>query len=191
MIGIQYHEELKLHEVPDELGELQKVIDEYGDQAILTLDFTGSINAEYNVKYNLHTRQFTVTGNITKTITGSNVTIRGGVAIVAKAKLKTRGEIFISTKWVPFVRTQDIAIKAQLDAEVGGYITFERTYSFDKLPYYTDVIFFSGIKGEVTPKMEVKVDGKKKWNSPNKTIMFTLFKEKKITLQRHVLFDIN
>ena len=134
MIGIQYHEELKLHEVPDELGELQKVIDEYGSQAILTLDLTGSINAEYNVKYNMHTRQFTVTGNITKTITGSNVTIRGGVAIVAKAKLKTRGEIFISTKWVPFVRTQDIAIKAQLDAEVGGYITFERTYSFDKLP---------------------------------------------------------
>lgn len=191
LIGIKYHKELKLVELPEKLEGLQDVIDEYGSQAILTLDFTGSINAEYNVKYNMHTRQFTVTGNITKTITGSNVIIKGGSAIVAKAKLKARGEIFISTKWIPFVRTQDIAIKAQLDAEVGGYITFERTYSFDKLPYYTDEIFFSGIKGEVMPKVSIK-GGEKDWDyAPKKPIKFTLFKEKKITLQRHVLFDIN
>ena len=60
----------------------------------------------------MHTRQFTVTGNITKTITGSNVTIKGGTAIVAKADLMARDRVRINTKWIPIK-------KLQKDIEIG------------------------------------------------------------------------
>ena len=64
---------------------------------------------------------------------------------------------------------------------------------FDKLPYYTDVIFFSGIKGEITPVLKASdaSTGKVKLNYDPNPINFTLFKEKNIILHKHVLFDIN
>lgn len=125
-------------------------------------------------------------------LSNSHGKFTGGIALKATASLEAKFDVTIDTSWVPFVRTEDVQVIGRMDAELGGYIVVSRQYAVDKGAYYQDTIFFSGIKGKAKQKLEVRTDGKKKFDSnpEDKTIDFILFDPQNIVMEKVYLFKL-
>jgi len=191
-LGIKYNKKHKLINLPKKEKGLQDLIDKHGSQATFTLDIEGTIQAEYNIKLNLHTREAKLVDNLYQNLSNSHGKFTGGIALKATASLEAKFDVTIDTSWVPFVRTEDVQVIGRMDAELGGYIVVSRQYAVDKGAYYQDTIFFSGIKGKAKQKLEVRTDGKKKFDSnpEDKTIDFILFDPQNIVMEKVYLFKL-
>ncbi|MBB6272816.1 outer membrane protein OmpA-like peptidoglycan-associated protein [Pedobacter cryoconitis] len=172
--------------------EVQAVLNKIGGDAELTLEFIGRIEANYELKIalpmtaNAGDKKITVLNLLNSALSNSSGEVIGEDTIKARIFLEATGKRVIQI-WKPLRKyVPPIGIDGALKLNLEGYITHKRTYGVDvsRGPYYKDQIYFSGIKGYVTLKSKLTVDGEKvlELNPDDEKLDFVLFEPQNIDI---------
>jgi hypothetical protein len=195
IIGIKYNKVHKLADLSSESGDsagATKLFENYGLNATLTLDFNGTINADYTATYNALTQEYSIFEKASNQLQNSNGTFEASEAIAVKGELKVRGVVEKTVTWIPFTVPQHIKIEVNLKAKLGGYISFSRKYGVEKRQlYHQDTITFTGLRGSYMQKIKGEINGKKRFDSnpTGKTVPIEVFKKHIIKMNRVIYFN--
>lgn len=195
LIGIKYHKEHKLVDLVKESDDSQgsnDLLDNYGINATLDLNFEGTINIDYNITLDSLTGEFSLLEKGSNLIRNSKVTFLPSQAIVVKAKLKVKGTVEKTLTWIPFVPPQHIKIEANLEGDLGGYVSFSREYGIaNSEAYHQDTIKFTGLKGAYMMKVKATKNDKEVYDSnpKNKSVPVVVFKEQEIKMDKVTAFN--
>lgn len=169
-----------------------KLLDNYGVNATLTLDFEGTINADYTAKLNSLTGNFSIYEKASNILTNSKGLFTASEAIAVKAELKVRGVVEKTITWIPFTVPQNIKLEVRVEGNLGSYIYFARQYGIEnRKAYYQDTITFTGLKGSYVMKMNVTKNRKKVYDSnpSGKSVPIIVFGEKIIKMNKVTAFN--
>lgn len=177
---------------------IQELLDKAGKDAEITIEFKGSIEAEYNVKLavpatqNQGYKKVTITNYLNKAFSNSEGKVISTDTVKGTAKLRLTNRIAVD-QWLPLVPFKTgLKIDSTFKMAVSGYIAHTRTYGFETYggPYYQDSIYFSGIKGSVMITSKMSSDTKKVFevNPDQKPIEFTLFEHQNIVINKVNLY---
>ncbi|WP_062059436.1 hypothetical protein [Aquimarina longa] len=188
--GLNYTEKL-IHKKIDDFAK------KYGQEAKLTLTFSGFYDAHYDLSANILTKTYTLDifedsgKKITffgdqKAVFGKNRGVDVFVKLEAKSITKMRwSKLNEYTPEFLGVEFQDTCTEVELEGELAGSINFERLFTFSNTnePQYTDTVIFTGIKGSVYLKLETRRRGNKVFEKQigrKKTIKDGKGKDKKV-----------
>ena len=177
---------------------VQELLDKAGKDAMITIEFNGSIEAEYNVKLaipatqNQGYKKVTITNYLNKAFSNTEGKVISTNTVKGDAKLRLTNRIAVY-KWLPLVPYKSgLKIDSVFALAISGYITHTRTYGFETYggPYYQDSIYFSGIKGSVMITSKMSTNKKKVFevNPDNKPMQFTLFEHQNIVIKKVNLY---
>jgi outer membrane protein OmpA-like peptidoglycan-associated protein len=200
LIGVSYEKEVSLLELEGITEKLKKVLDsDTLAKTKLKFEFEGKVFCEFNVKINLGSKKIFVK-DFLYGLNSTSGKLTAGVGIAAGASLKGFSiQKEKALRILPVFPPTYIKLEAKLDVELGGYMTYSRSYGMDYnvkgLPtgvYYQDVIFFSGLKGTVHQRVSTKVEDETVFdtNPQDKPVPFTLIKGDTYTFDKVYLFKI-
>lgn len=176
---------------------IQELLDKAGNDAQISLEFNGAINAEYNVKFaipatlNQGFQKVTVTNFLNKAFSNTEGKLISTDSIKWNGQLRLTNSTRVDQLMpiIPF--DTGIKIDSKIKAKVEGSIAHVRTYGFNTYqgPYYQDEIFFSGIKGMVSLEAEASNKDNDKFEiiKPKK-YEFELFQNKHIIINQVNLY---
>lgn len=195
-IGVSYHKIHKLSELAGNSAvskEFTKLVDNYGANSSLQLDFEGTINADYTAVFsNLTGGNYTIYDKASNVLTNSEGIYTSDRAIVLSAELIVNGVAEKTITWMPFTPPQHIKVTVDLKAKLGGYISFTRKHGIENRKAYTeDTLTFSGLKGTYMLKIKATNNEKEVYghNPESKVVPFTIFEEQFITSGRVTAFN--
>lgn len=195
-IGISYHKLHKLSELAAESAEskgFKELVDNYGVNATLQLDFEGTINADYTAVFsNLTGANYTIYDKASNVLTSSEGVYTSDRAIVVSAELIIDGVAEKTVTWIPFTLPQHIKVTVDLKAKIGGYISFSRKHGIQNREAYTeDTLTFSGLKGTYKLKVIGQLNGNNVFDSnpSGETVPITIFEQRFITSGRVTAFN--
>jgi outer membrane protein OmpA-like peptidoglycan-associated protein len=195
LIGIQYHKEHKLADLSSESSDnegVKELLDNYGLNATLKLDFEGTINADYTVTLDSLTGEHSIFEKASNLLSNSEGTYEASEAIVVKGELKVRGVAEKTVTWIPFTVPQHIKIEVNLKAKLGGFISFSRKYGIEnRKAYHQDTIKFTGLRGSYTQKIKATRNKNPVFDSnpTSESVPITVFKEYNMTMDKVTAFN--
>ncbi len=200
LIGVSYEKEVSLLELEGITEKLKKVLDdETLGKTKLKFEFEGKVFCEFNVKISVGSKKIYVKDHLYG-LNSTSGKLTAGVGISAGASLKGFNmKKEKSFRILPVFPPTHLKLEAKLDVEVGGYMTYSRSYGMDYntkgLPtgaYYQDIIFFSGLTGTIHQRVNSKVEDETVFdtNAQDKPEAFTLIKEDTYTFDKVYLFKI-
>lgn len=152
---------------------IQDLLEKIGNDASLTLTFSGKISAGYSVKFAIPVNAgyltkgpVTVLNHLNKALNNSSGQVINTGKITGKVVLEAKGRVQ-SQFWAPVRKyLPSLEVKAGIKLNIESYISHERTYGVDirMNPFYKDMIYFSGIKGSVMLSLSAKVDNDKSFD---------------------------
>lgn len=195
-IGISYHKLHKLSELAGDSAESKgftDLVDNYGANSSLQLDFEGTINADYTAVFsNLTGENYTIYDKASNVLTNSEGIYTSDRAIVVSAELIVDGVVEKTVTWMPFTLPQHIKVTVALKAKLGGYISFSRKHGIEHKKAYTeDTLTFSGLEGTYLLKVKASKNDREVYNSnpEGKVVPFTIFEKQFITSGRVTAFN--
>ena len=195
IIGISYHKTHRLEDLANESGDKEKLgdlLENYGINATLTLDFKGTINADYTAKFNSLTNKFSIYEKASNLLKNSEGSFTAGEAIAVKAELIVDGVVEKTITWIPFTLPQNIKVEVNMKAKLGGYISFERKYGIEnREAYHQDFITFTGLKGTYKLRVQGEYNDDKVYdsNSAGKNVPITVFEKQIIKMKKVTAFN--